>query len=1183
MNVQASGTGSGGHGGGAQTGAQTGEQRDLFTAVEENVRELVVSPWWASAPPQQRAEQIVARMLWGAGEWWLYGAWGRWYRCGLDGSWHPCPPPSDPASRNAAMPAPRGAGNPPVPPQLFPTGPDLSAGRMVSAGFLGPVPDTAVVARISQALTTALAVDPAQFQQHDPMFQPGTPSTVAAAWGALLWCAGAPVALTEHPLIESFVPFLTTPADRLHWMMPPDFSTLAGYYASRLVMGDGAGAAHVVRVMYEVAAGLTGDERFRPGADALAAVTAASLRLVPQDLATARYGQQAVLAEWRRRCPAEHAIPMMRDAAPGEHLRLALYDLQRTVSDLAGDGLPGMGGMPGAPGTMPGMAVPGMTAGTSAAGRRHDAVRRAGVAVLAADLQAAPNVLPALHRWLDPDSMRTLQALLTDPGHPLRALWPREGRLPDVLRGDSEALSSLLVTTYSLGLTWCRLAQVTPPPTGFAMPQAIAAELMSPALHTPPSTDELSAWDIIKAARAHLAAQREPSQSPEGTPDPPAGPVAGGTPPGPPGSAPGSVPPGAGPDGGAPPPPPPGPGGASPASAGGAPVSDPSGAAFGSVGVPPASGGPSAGPGAAPFGSAGASPSGDPSGAAGAAAHGSLGAPPRIPPPPAPLADPAAAPGGAAFGSPGASAGASAPAYAAPVPPPGVGAGPGVPGQGLPQAAPVPGAAGPDNAGAPGAAPPTVLSPGAAPATALSPGLGVAPGTPGADPQAGGWASPSAGPAPAAPAGGAPGGGFQQGVTTADPAYRMPPAGPAAPPPGPPPGPPGGGVPGWSADPEATQLDPGGGRSATPGPGRPSGAATPDASRPAVHTGGAFSGPAPSGGAWAADATTAYAPPPAGGSAPATALSAGAGGSWGVDATTADAGAQAVLPPPPAPVSEPPPPVPQAPALPQGPQIAEAYGIRFLCGADDIERVVTEVRRRGKWARRLRGQEVSSASAPGLLLIGEPSSGQRRLARMAARALAEVEAGSGEVRTVHVEEVAAKGPEGLAELLASHAGHVLLLDGLDRLVLDEPRGPGFSAALARARLEGVSDTALVGTCAPARVGELSAAAPELVTDLRAVRLPDLSQPREREALLRLLAEERRLRVGEDAWTVVRRDLAALRGRGRVAGARLVEAYLDRAATNHLAGAAATQAISGSGALTLTASDFEGVADTLTNP
>ncbi|WP_143220204.1 hypothetical protein, partial [Actinomadura sp. CNU-125] len=324
MSVQGAGAQPGGTGG--------GPGGDLFTAVEGNVRELVASPWWQTAPPAERAAQIAARMLWGAGEWWLYGAWGRWYRCGLDGAWHPCPPPGDPADRAVAVPAPRGAGTPPVPPQLFPTGPDLAAGRVAPLGFLGPVPDTPVVARVSQAITTALAVNPAQFVQRDPMFQPGTPSTIAAAWGALLWCAGSPVVLTEHPLIESFIPFLTTPAERLHWMMPPDFGTLAGYYVHRLGAGDGGGAAHIARVMYEVAAGLQADPRFRPGADALAAVTAASLRMVNQDMATVRYGPEAILQEWRRRCPAEFATPMVRDTSPGEFLRLALYDLQQVVA-----------------------------------------------------------------------------------------------------------------------------------------------------------------------------------------------------------------------------------------------------------------------------------------------------------------------------------------------------------------------------------------------------------------------------------------------------------------------------------------------------------------------------------------------------------------------------------------------------------------------------------------------------------------------------------------------------------------------------------------------------------------------------------------------------------------------------------------------------------------------------------
>ncbi|GLZ03288.1 hypothetical protein Acsp03_07550 [Actinomadura sp. NBRC 104412] len=981
MNWQAAGAGLGGTGSGAGG--------DLFTAVEGNVRELVSSAWWRTAAPQQRAEQVAARMLWGSSEWWLYGAWGRWYRCGLDGNWHPCPPPTTAADRAAVVPAPRGAGTPPVPPQLFPTGPDLAAGRVASLGFLGPVPETAVVARIQQALTTAWAVNPAQFAQQDPMFQPGTPSTVAAAWGALLWCAGSPVVLIEHPLIESFIPFLTTPAERLHWMMPPDFGTLAGYYINRLLAGDGGGAAHIARVMYEVAAGLQADARFRPGADALAAVTAASLRLIQQDIATARYGPAAVLQEWRRRCPAEYATPMVRDAAPGEYLRLALYDLQQQVAALTG-------------------------VRTVTGGRPHDEVRRAGVAVLAADLQAAPGALPALQRWLDPDSARTLHTVLTDAAHPLRDLWPREGRLPDPLRtDDADALAALLATTYTVGLTWCRLAQVQPPATGFALPQAIAAELTGPAMHTPPSTDELSAWDIIKAAREHLASERDASgrdaqPSPPGAaPDQPVAPV---PPPSPPGDAPGSP--------------------------------------------------------------------GEPQGAA---------AQPWAQLPPSPSGPPPGAPQGA------------------PAPPP----------QGIPGAVPE--------------------------------------GVPGAVPEG----------LPAAPEGAA------GGAAAASPdAFAQPPrqaaAGAAVPPPPPPPP-----APAWSADaPEGPQAG----------------------ARPDPQAGwGVGSGTAPP---WPADPSVTHMDPdplddvdPFSDDAPATRVERGGRHGRPQPGPPVPPGPGAVdgpsLPPPPAPVPEPPPPMPPPPDPGPSPQIVESYGIRFLCGADDIERVVTEVRRRGKWAKRLRGHEVSSASVPALLLIGAPSSGQRRVARMVARALAEVEVSSGEVHGMHADDLRDSGPDGLRAALDEHAGHVLLLQGLDTLILDHPQGAAFASALYRARLEGVSDTALLGTCEPERVGELSAASPELVTDLRAVRLPDLGDARLRHALLALLAEERRLTLDAGAWRVADRDLAVLHPIGRLTGARLVEAYLDRAATRRLGRAEATQAIGAAETLALTAGDFEGVAAELT--
>jgi SpoVK/Ycf46/Vps4 family AAA+-type ATPase len=110
---------------------------------------------------------------------------------------------------------------------------------------------------------------------------------------------------------------------------------------------------------------------------------------------------------------------------------------------------------------------------------------------------------------------------------------------------------------------------------------------------------------------------------------------------------------------------------------------------------------------------------------------------------------------------------------------------------------------------------------------------------------------------------------------------------------------------------------------------------------------------------------------------------------------------------------------------------------------------------------------------------------------------------------------------------------------------------------------------------------LSAAYPELVTDLRIVRLPDLSDPAARAALLELLARERRLELSPEAWDIARRDMGRVRGRGRLAGARLVETYLDRAATRHLGQAAQTQDVySGDDAeaLTLVPVDFEGVAE-----
>ncbi len=765
---------------------------DPFAAIEADVRAMTSSPWWMGAVPPQRAEAITSRMLAGAGEWWLFGVWGRWYRCGLDGTWHLCPPPFDPMARHSVMPAPPGAGRPPVPPSVLPTGPDLTPGALAADGLFGAPPPPALVGRLQQAIGAAAAAPP--FPIQDPQFLPGTPSAVAACFFAVLWCAGAPVADTDHPIIGLFARHLVGGDSGPRWFLQPELPLIVGAYTERLRSGDPMGAAHIVRVLWETAEALRNDPAFRPRADALSAMTAATMQMIQSDHGGVRFGDAAVVQEWLRRCPPQLQIAMLRETAPGDHFRLACYDLAAAAA-----------------------ALPASAAGPTEA-------RRVALALLAADLDGSPGSVVAVMPWLDPDGARTLQGF-AQPDQPLRRLWPVDGTLPDEVSGaDPQILRSLLAAAYATDLAWCRLAGMPPPRPGFTVPAALMNTIA--AGPDPDPGSNLTPWEIIEAARAHLAEQRQADAAP-------------------------------------------------------------------------------------------------------------------------------------------------------------------------------------------------------------------------------------------------------QPATTA-----------------------------WPAE--------------DPEPSEPAG-------------------------------------------------------------TTAWPGVAASVSPPTA-VSEPSPvpPTPVAAGTGPAPRTVEAHGIAFLPGDDDVERLLTELRRRGKWVQSLRGQEVSSASAPAVLLVGGVSCGQRRLTRMIARTLAEAGQTSGDVRTVEADDLAYLDPRELRERLDEHSGHTLLIEGLDTLILDDDRGAAYASALYRARVEGVSGTTVAATCAPERLHDLTEASPELVTDFRAIRLPDLSEAEVRADLAALLATERHLNLTEDAWEVARRDLGALRGRGRLTNARLVEAYLDRACSHHLGQAGETQVFQSEGTMTLTAEDLAGV-------
>jgi hypothetical protein len=87
------------------------------------------------------------------------------------------------------------------------------------------------------------------------------------------------------------------------------------------------------------------------------------------------------------------------------------------------------------------------------------------------------------------------------------------------------------------------------------------------------------------------------------------------------------------------------------------------------------------------------------------------------------------------------------------------------------------------------------------------------------------------------------------------------------------------------------------------------------------------------------------------------------------------------------------------------------------------------------------------------------------------------------------------------------------------------------------------------------------------------RLPDMSGVQARLALMHVLTDERRVTINASGLEVVREDLARLGGHGDLVGARLVEAYLDRAVGRHTERAGAPR-----DRMVLVPVDFAGVAE-----
>ncbi|WP_231403859.1 hypothetical protein [Actinomadura viridis] len=421
---------------------------DPFTVAEHHTRNNVTAPWWPASTPIQRRQTLHPHLLTLTDHsWWLFAAWTRWYRWHpADNRWFPSPPPQATHTRRTAT---HGPTPPPIPNEILPTGTDYLTDYGPPLALAGKPPSGALTYRLRSVLSEAAQAPPHDYPLGWNHFLHGTPSTIAATWSTLLWCASVPLFDPHLRLLEPwhphFAPQPTATHTRLHWHTPPPLHTIIGLYAERLRAGRADAAAQLIRCMVMTAQALRDDPRFRIRASALLSMIEPLQSNPTLDHRALPYGDQVLEREWRSRCPAPLAATLFADSAPGENLQLAFYDLATALHPLCGD--------PDDPTTF-------------------TEPRHAATALLAADLAGyRPDLATPVGRWLDPELRALLTAILNDDTHPLRALWPTP------TSDDPETTLKALSAAAALGFAWCRLAGVPVPPAGLTVTNAQAAHL----------------------------------------------------------------------------------------------------------------------------------------------------------------------------------------------------------------------------------------------------------------------------------------------------------------------------------------------------------------------------------------------------------------------------------------------------------------------------------------------------------------------------------------------------------------------------------------------------------------------------------------------------------------------------------------------------------------------------------
>ncbi len=306
---------------------------NAFTAAEAEIRAMVDDPRWQGLPGDTRAHAIAARTLVTRdGDRWLFGAHARWHlHDPADGRWHPAPPPRRIRARQV------GHSPAALPPKIIPGGPDFAAEPGSTQAFVGPDVPPKLCERVNDLLRANCRRSELDYPlaAFDDVFASDVPSTVAAIWGTIMWCAYAPAFDGNERLITMFGQFLrrSLPGDEwVRWLPAPPLAGLVALVGERLRAGHPRTALRLAALIADTAHILLSDTRFRPRALALLTMVEPELRKPGLDDHAAARGDQELRRAWLRRCPPRLARAVMAETDPEAHLSHTVYDLVEALA-----------------------------------------------------------------------------------------------------------------------------------------------------------------------------------------------------------------------------------------------------------------------------------------------------------------------------------------------------------------------------------------------------------------------------------------------------------------------------------------------------------------------------------------------------------------------------------------------------------------------------------------------------------------------------------------------------------------------------------------------------------------------------------------------------------------------------------------------------------------------------------